>query len=133
MELLRNYLIIFVVFFAIDILWLGFVAKKLYRKHIGFIMADKFNWPAAIIFYTVYLVGLMYFAVNPAIAQESVMAAFTVGAIYGFFTYITYDMTNLATLEDWPVMISIIDIIWGTLLNSLTAGLSVYIILTLLT
>lgn len=133
MELLRNYLIIFVVFFAIDILWLGFVAKKLYRKQIGFIMADKFNWPAAIIFYTVYLVGLMYFAVNPAIAQESVMAAFTVGAIYGFFTYITYDMTNLATLENWPVMISIIDIIWGTLLNSLTAGLSVYIILTLLT
>lgn len=133
MDLIRNHLIVLLVFFAIDIFWLGFVAKKLYRKHLGFIMADKFNWPAAIIFYTIFIGGLMYFAIIPAIDQNSVMAAFTVGGIYGFFTYITYDMTNLATLKDWPLTISIIDIIWGTLLNSLTAGLSVYLILTLFT
>ena len=128
MELVRNYLIAFVVFFVIDILWLGFVAKDFYSEQLGFIMATKTNWPAAIVFYLIFIGGLMFFAINPALAKDSIKYAFLVGGLFGFMTYATYDMTNLATLKDWPLVISIIDIIWGTLLNSLTVGVSFYII-----
>lgn len=128
MELIRNYGIAFVVFFAIDILWLGFIAKNLYKEHLGFIMADKTNWLAALIFYTLFIGGLLFFAIYPALAKDSIKYAFLVGGLFGFMTYATYDMTNLATLKDWPLIISVIDIAWGTLLNSLTAGVSFYII-----
>lgn len=128
MEMIRNYGITFVVFFAIDLLWLGLVAKNLYAKHLGYIMADKTNWPAAIIFYLLFIAGLIFFAINPALEKNSIVNAFVVGGIFGFITYSTYDMTNLATLKDWPIFITVIDIIWGTVLNSLTAGVSFYII-----
>lgn len=125
---LKIYFVPFIVFFLIDLLWLGFLAKDLYRKHLGDFMADKTNWPAAIIFYLIFIGGLVYFAVNPAIESGNWLEALKLGAIYGFITYVTYDLTNLATLKDWPVMISIIDIAWGTFLNTATATLSFFII-----
>lgn len=128
MQLVRNYLITFVVFFAIDIVWLGFIAKNLYNERLGHLMAESTNWPAAIIFYSIFIGGLMFFALNPALEKNSVMYAFLVGGLFGFMTYSTYDMTNLATLKDWPALISVVDIIWGTMLNAMTAGISFYII-----
>ena len=128
MEMIRNYVIGFVVFFFIDIFWLGFVAKNVYGKYLGHLMADKTNWVAAIIFYTVFIGGLLFFAINPSVEKNSIMYAFLAGGLYGFITYFTYDMTNLATLKDWPVFISAIDIAWGTILNSLTAGVTFYVI-----
>lgn len=125
---LEIYFVPFIVFFLIDLLWLGFLAKDLYRKHLGDFMADKTNWPAAIIFYLIFIGGLVYFAVNPAIESGNWLEALKLGAIYGFITYVTYDLTNLATLKDWPVMISIIDIAWGTFLNTATVTLSFFII-----
>lgn len=125
---LKIYFVPFIVFFLIDLLWLGFLAKDLYRKHLGDFMADKTNWPAAIIFYLIFIGGLVYFAVNPAIESGNWLEALKLGAIYGFITYVTYDLTNLATLKDWPVMISIIDIAWGTFLNTATVTLSFFII-----
>ena len=100
MGLVRNYLIVFVVFFVIDIVWLGFVAKDFYREQLGFIMASKTNWSAAIVFYLIFIGGLMFFAINPALAKDSIKYAFFVGGLFGFMTYATYDMTNLATLKD---------------------------------
>ena len=129
METIRNYGIALAVFFAFDILWLGFISKKLYAKHLGYIMAGKTNWPAAIIFYLLYIAGLIYFVLNPALDKNSLGHAFTAGAIYGFMTYATYDMTNLATLKDWPLLITAVDIAWGTFLNAMTAGASFYIII----
>lgn len=128
MALVKMYLVSLTVFFAIDILWLGFVAKNLYRTQIGHLMADKTNWPAAIVFYSIFIGGLVLFAVNPALELESWFHALKMGAIFGFMCYATYDMTNLATLKDWPLKITIIDIIWGTVLNSLTATISFYIV-----
>lgn len=124
MTFIKTYLISLIVFFAIDILWLGFIAKKLYREEIGHLMAEKTNWPAAIIFYSIFIGGLVLFAVIPALEKESLTYALQMGALFGFMCYATYDMTNLATLKDWPVKITIIDILWGTILNSLTAGIS---------
>ncbi len=114
---------------AIDLVWLGLVAKNLYSKYLGFIMADKVNWPAAIVFYVLFVIGMIYFVINPAIAKESWQHALIAGAFYGFITYATYDLTNLATLKDWPLTITIIDLIWGTTLSASTSIIS-YLVLT---
>jgi len=112
----REYLITFIIFFTIDILWLGLVAKNIYRKHLGFIMSSKPNWIAAIVFYLLYIIGLVVFVVNPAIEKNSSSYALFAGAFFGFITYATYDLTNLATIKDWPIKITVIDLIWGSTL-----------------
>ncbi|HBD74490.1 MAG TPA: DUF2177 domain-containing protein [Acholeplasmataceae bacterium] len=111
------FFIAFVIFFIIDILWLGLFAKNMYQSQIGFILAKKPNWYAAILFYILYIVFLMIFAILPALQTSSLNDAMLYGALYGFITYATYDLTNLATLEKWPLKVTIIDIIWGTLLG----------------
>lgn len=128
MGIIKTYLVAFVVFFAIDIVWLGFVAKNLYRENLGHMMADKTNWPAAIIFYAIFIAGLIFFAIHPALEKDSWTYALLVGGLFGFMCYATYDMTNLATLKDWPLKITVIDIIWGTVLNALTSVVSFFII-----
>ena len=128
MESIRNYGIALIIFFLVDILWLGLVARKLYDKYIGHLRANKTNWVAAIIFYFFYILSLVFIVINPAIEKESISYAFLSGSLFGLITYGTYNLTNLATLKDWPVSISIIDIIWGTILNALTAAITFYII-----
>lgn len=115
-------------FFAIDILWLGFVAKNLYRDHLGHLMRASTNWPAAILFYMAFIGGLIFFVINPALEKDSYTYALVIGGLFGFITYATYDMTNLATLKDWPLFITVIDITWGTVLNALTSMVSFFII-----
>jgi len=114
---LKSYLIAVPVFFAIDMLWLGFIANNLYRKGIGFIMKDSPNWGAAIIFYLLYLTGMVFFVIQPSLEKQSWKYALFVGMFFGFITYATYDLTNLATLKNWPVHITLIDLLWGTFLG----------------
>lgn len=128
MTYLKTYLITFIVFFVIDLFWLGFLAKDLYRAELGNFMAAKTNWPAAIIFYLIFIAGLIYYAVNPALDSGSWLEALKLGALFGFITYLTYDMTNLATLKDWPIKITIIDILWGSSLNALTSLVSFHLV-----
>ncbi len=116
--LLKSYLLTTIVFFAIDLVWLGVVAKNLYNKHLGGLLADQVNWTAAIIFYLLFIVGIYIFAIVPAVNKESLKYAIIMGALFGFFTYATYDLTNLATLKDWPIKIVFIDIIWGSVLTA---------------
>ncbi|MFY0592802.1 DUF2177 family protein [Roseivirga sp.] len=116
--LVKSYLLTTVVFFAIDILWLGFIAKNLYNKHLRKLLAPKVNWAAAIVFYLLFIVGIFYFAIVPSLDEASLESAVIKGALFGFFTYATYDLTNLATLRDWPIKIVFIDIIWGSILTA---------------
>ncbi len=116
------YLLTIPIFFAIDMFWLGVVAKDVYREYLGYLLRDPINWTAAIVFYLIFIVGLLYFAVVPALKEGSLMNAALYGALFGFFTYITYDLTNLATIKDWPLTISLIDILWGTVLSALVAS-----------
>ncbi len=124
MQMLRSFTITFVVFMAIDLVWLGFIAKNLYSKYLGYIMTDKVNWGAAIIFYVLFIIGLLFFVISPALDKNSWTYALGAGALYGLLTYATYDLTNLATLKDWPIAITVIDMIWGTTLASLTSIIS---------
>ena len=112
------------VFFAIDLLWLGVVARGLYQRSLAHLLSPSVNWPAAFAFYLLYIAGIILFAVRPALAEQSLVKAAVWGGLYGFFTYMTYDLTNLATLRDWPVRIVFIDIAWGTILCGLVASAS---------
>jgi len=113
-ESIKTYIIALIVFFAIDLVWLGVIAKNLYSSEIGFIMSDKPNWIVAVIFYMIFIVGLVFFVINPAVEKNSWTYALFAGMFFGFITYATYDLTNLATLKDWPLKVTIIDLIWGS-------------------
>lgn len=125
---IKSFLVTFAVFMVIDLIWLGIIAKNLYAKYLGFIMTDQINWLAAVVFYVIFIVGMLFFVIHPALDKGSIQSAFLVGALYGFITYATYDLTNLATLKDWPLTITVIDLAWGTTLSMLTAGISTAII-----
>lgn len=114
------------IFFVIDMLWLGVIAKSFYRTQLAHLMGD-INWPAAIIFYLIFLVGLTFFAIAPAAAKQSIGHAALLGAAFGFFTYATYDLTNLATLQGWPLPVVFVDIAWGTVLGAAVAAATVYL------
>ena len=115
------------VFFVIDLIWLGVVAKSFYQKNLKYILSPNVNWTAAIIFYLIYIAGILIFAVLPALAKDSLRHAAVWGALFGFFTYATYDLTNLALLKDWPIVIVIVDILWGVVLCSAVATLSFFV------
>lgn len=122
------YVLTFIVFLAVDMIWLGLIAKDLYRKYLGDFLSDKVNWTAAFIFYLIFIIGISIFAIYPAVNKDSFSHAILFGALFGFFTYATYDMTNLATLKGWPLPIVIIDIIWGAVLSSIVSISGFYII-----
>ncbi|SRR6056297_2462728 len=125
---IKNYLITAVIFLGIDFIWLGFVARSLYREQLGFILKEKFDMKVALIFYLFFAAGLLFFVINRAVAVSSWQYALFAGMFFGFITYATYDITNLATLKDWPVMITVIDISWGTFLCGVTSLLSYFLI-----
>lgn len=127
MAYFKMYIIAFVIFLIIDAIWLGLVAPKFYKSQIGHLMSDKPNFIAALIFYLLFIVGVVYFVVNPAVEAQSVTKVLIAGALFGFMTYATYDLTNLATLKDWPIVVTIVDLVWGTSLSTLI-GLFTYLI-----
>jgi uncharacterized membrane protein len=117
------YLLTIPVFFLIDMVWLGVLAKGFYQDKLGGFLGPV-NWTAAIIFYLIFIVGILIFAVAPALESQSLAKAVVLGALFGFFTYATYDLTNLATLKDWPIIVVVVDIIWGAVLSGSVAAVS---------
>ena len=124
---IKLYFIALPVFFAIDMIWLGLVAKKFIREQIGFLMKTNINWLAAIIFYLLFIVGLVFFVITPAVEKKNWFNALFVGALFGLLTYSTYDLTNLATLKDWPLFLTVVDIIWGMVLSASVSLISYFI------
>ena len=118
---LKLYVLTVPIFFIIDILWLGVIAKGFYRRKLDFILSPQVNWKAAIIFYLIYIAGILFFAVRPAVLSNSRGQAAVLGALFGFFTYATYDLTNLATLKNWPLAVVVVDILWGVCLCTLVS------------
>jgi uncharacterized membrane protein len=121
---IKLYLITFPVFLAIDMVWLGLVAKNFYAKQIGFLMKTNVNWIAAIIFYLLFIVGLILFVIQPALEKNSWQNAIIMGVLFGLITYATYDLTNLATIKDWPMIVTIVDLVWGMVLSASVSILS---------
>ncbi len=118
-KLIYTYLAMAGAFLFIDLLWLGVIAKNIYKNQIGSFMRETPNWPAAIIFYALFIVGVIIFCVLPAVEKNSLNHAIIYGALFGFFTYMTYELTNYAVLKNWPLAIVPIDIVWGVILTAI--------------
>lgn len=123
---LKLYFLTLVVFLGIDAIWLGLVAPKFYRTQIGHLMADKANLLAALIFYLLFIAVLVYFVVAPGMSMP-MREVILRGALFGLVTYATYDLTNLATLRNWPVLVTVVDLLWGTFLSAATSALAVWL------
>jgi len=130
MAYIQMFVVALIIFFLVDMIWLGVIAKNLYQKKIGFLLKDNVNWVAAIIFYLLFIGGVVFFVLIPAQNQDSALYAFLVGGLFGLITYATYDLTNLATVKNWPLSLTFIDLAWGSFLGFSTAGFT-YLILTI--
>ena len=111
-----------VIFVVVDSLWLGTMAPRLYRPILGDILLPGFNLAPAVVFYLLYPIGLVFFAINPALKGGGLSTALICGALFGFFTYATYDLTNQATLRNWSTVLTVADITWGSFLGAVTAS-----------
>lgn len=109
------------VFLALDAVWLGFMSSRVYRPLIGDLLAEQPNWPPAVLFYLLYVAGVVVFAVQPALASGRWTTALALGAFLGLLAYGTYDLTNHATLRNWPAAMTAIDLAWGTFLTAAAA------------
>lgn len=118
------YLVTLAVFFLIDMIWLGVVAKGFYRRHLGSMLSPKVNWAAAVLFYLLFIVGLLVFVIRPAVIGGVPLKALFFGALLGLISYATYDLSNLATLKNWPVVVTVVDLIWGSVLGGTVSFVS---------
>lgn len=123
-----SYVAALAVFVAIDMVWLGTMAGRLYKPILGDILAPQFNMAAAAVFYLIYPIGLVIFAINPALKAGAVSTALLYGALFGFFTYATYDLTNQVTLRNWSSLLTVVDIAWGSFLGAVTAASAFWIV-----
>lgn len=119
---LLAYFAVGIVFLALDAVWLGVIAKDMYRAQIGHLMAPAVRPGPAAAFYLMYIAGVLYFAVSPALASGRWQDAVIPAAVLGFIAYGTYDFTNWAVMRDWPAGMSIIDVVWGTVLTAAAAA-----------
>jgi uncharacterized membrane protein len=130
---MQRYIIIFLIslitFFAIDIVWLAYLGRRIYVYFIGDFLRSPPLWSAALLFYFLFIIGMMVFVIVPAINQQSVKHALVYGAFFGFITYMTYELTNLAVIDKWPVGIVPIDIIWGVILSAGVSSITTLIYL----
>lgn len=108
--------------FALDLLWLGVVAKGLYARHLGELLNPQVKWVPAILFYIVYVAAVVVFVVMPAAERRSMVRSAGMGAFFGFAAYATYDLTSLALIRGFPVAVVIVDLAWGAVLTATAAG-----------
>lgn len=123
----KLYLVALGLFLLIDFIWLGLIARNFYQKHLGHLLSPKPYWPAAIIFYLLFPLGVTYFVLMPRLDGASLEQVILAGLFFGAITYSTYDLSNLATLQNWPVIVTIVDIIWGSSLSASVASLTYFI------
>jgi len=115
------------VFFLIDMIWLVLVAKGFYRRHLGSFLSPDVRWGAALLFYLLFIAGLLVFVVRPALLRGAPFEALFFGALFGLICYATYDLSNMATLKNWPLVVTVVDLVWGTVLGGAVSVLSAVI------
>ncbi|KTT15794.1 DUF2177 family protein [Pseudacidovorax intermedius] len=121
---LTAYGIAAVVFLGLDAIWLGTMASRLYRPAIGHLMADGFAVAPAVLFYLLYLVGMVVFAIGPALEARKPLQALAMGALLGLICYATYDLTNQATLKQWPWAVTLADLAWGAFVTGVSSAVA---------
>ncbi len=127
-QYLLTYMTTAVIFFAIDMVWLGFISASFYRRQMGELRRANVNWGAGIAFYALYVAGIIFFVINPALEADSWVKALSYGAFLGLLCYSTYDLTSLAVVKNWSVKLTFIDIAWGALLTGFVSLLSYFVV-----
>ena len=127
MENIKTFFVAFAVFLGIDMLWLTVIAQKFYKAQIGHLMADKAKLLPAAIFYVLFIAAMVYFVIAPALEHQSLTRLIVSAVIFGLVAYATYDLTNMATLKEWPLLVTVVDLTWGTFI-SLAVSLITYLI-----
>lgn len=128
MSLIKSYVVTFIVFIILELFWLIILARDLYAKELGYIMKSEPDLLPAAVFGLLFVGGLVFFVVNPALEQNSWSYALFAGVFYGLITYATYTLTNLANLDSWPLKVSIIDLLWGMVLGGAASTISFLIL-----
>ncbi|HEY1064160.1 MAG TPA: DUF2177 family protein [Candidatus Saccharimonadales bacterium] len=128
MEYIGHYLLVGTIFAAVDAVWIGIVANKFYKSKMSSLLREKPNFVAAVIFYLVYIFGVVVLALEPALDKESAIQALGLGAVVGLTAYAAYDLTNASTLKGWSVAVTVVDLAWGTFITAATT-LIAYLIL----
>jgi uncharacterized membrane protein len=128
MTYVTGYVAALLTFFLVDMAWLGTMAPRFYRPTLGDIAISGVNLPPVIVFYALYPVGLLIFAIIPALKSASLTTAVIYGALFGFFTYATYDLTNHATLRNWTLQLTLVDVAWGTVLAAISSVVSFWVV-----
>jgi len=111
----------------VDLVWLLGIAKNLYRDEMGNLMASEPKLLAGLAFYLIYALGVCIFVIAPALSKQSLIYALQYGALFGLFCYMTYDLTNLAVIRDFPTKLAFVDIVWGSLVTAFSAGLAYWV------
>ena len=119
---LKMYAVGVVTCFALDLVWLGLVAKEFYQRHLGQIMRPDVQWLPAVLFYLIYVAALVVFVAAPAVERQSVSRAIGYGAFFGLAAYAAFDLTGLALLKDFPVRAAVVDLAWGAFLSALVSA-----------
>lgn len=120
-KILQTYGVSLLTFLALDALWLGLVARGFYRDQLGTLLTPDVRWGAALLFYLIFVAGVVMFAILPAVERGSIGRAILLGGFFGVVTYAAYDLTNLATLRDFPTVVAVVDMVWGGVLTSTVA------------
>jgi uncharacterized membrane protein len=118
---LKLYFSLLAVFFAVDMVWLVLVARSFYKKYLGFLMAPTVNWIPAIIFYLLFIAGIMIFVILPGVKENSLQNTILKAVLFGLISYATYDLTNLATINQWPLAVTVVDLVWGMVVTTLVS------------
>lgn len=126
--MIKQYIVALFTFLIIDGAWLMLIAKNFYAKHLGYLMTKTPNLAAAGIFYLIYIFTMVVLIISPALQKGSLLTAILTGALFGLCAYATYDLTNLATIKDWPLIVTVVDLIWGTFVSGAVAGISYFIL-----
>ena len=121
------YFITLAIGLIIDLIWLGLMNSRFYKSQLAGLMSDKVNWLPGILFYLLFIAGLLILVVIPAFNNESWVSAMLLGGLLGMVAYGTYDLTNLASIKNWPVPVTVVDIIWGTVFSATVATISYFI------
>jgi uncharacterized membrane protein len=122
------YVVALVIFLILDGLWLGIVARSFYMSRIGDLILDQPRWGVAVIFYALYVVGLVYFAVSTGFGSGGATTAALNGGLFGFFAYLTYNATNLSTLKGYSSAVAMLDTAWGTVMGAAVAFLTIIVL-----
>ena len=123
---LKLFLVSFITFLFLDAIWLGLIARGFYSKYLSLYLTDNVIWPSAFIFYIIFNIGLLIFVILPSIEKNSYSTLLIYSILYGLVTFATYDLTNHATIKDWPLIVSIVDMSYGMFVALVSSSAAFY-------